>query len=50
MRVDEVRGVSELARITLRGSTTRIHEFHQGIADRAFTAIGPGSRSVRVVH
>ncbi len=43
MRADEVTG-SELARLTLRGSTTRIHEFHQGIADRAFDAIGPAGR------
>ena len=50
MRADEVRGVSQLARLTLRGSTTRIHEFHQGIADRAFDAVGPAGAPVRAVH
>ena len=50
MRADEVQGVSQLARLTLRGSTTRIHEVHQGIADRAFTAVGPVGAPVRLVH
>jgi hypothetical protein len=50
MRTDEVKDVSELARLTLRGSTTRIHELHQGIADRAFRAVGPSGRPVQVVH
>ena len=50
MRGDEVRGVSALARLTLRGGTTRIHEFHQGIADRAFDAVGPVGAPVRAAH
>jgi hypothetical protein len=50
MRSDEVRGVSELARATLRGSATRIGEFHQGIAERVFAAVGPVARPVQVVH
>jgi hypothetical protein len=50
MRADEVEGVSRLARATLRGSTTRIHELHQGIAGRAFGAVGPVGRPVQVVH
>lgn len=50
MRADEARAVGRLARLTLRGSTTRIHEFHQGIADRAFDAVGPAGASVRAVH
>ncbi|MGY1805209.1 hypothetical protein ACI78T_18145 [Blastococcus sp. SYSU D00922] len=50
MRADEVRDVSELARLTLRGSATRIHELHQGIAGRAFRAVGPPGRPVQVVH
>jgi hypothetical protein len=50
MRSDEVEGVSQLARVTLRGSTTRIHELHQGIADRAFRAVGPAGRPVQVAH
>jgi pimeloyl-ACP methyl ester carboxylesterase len=50
MRTDEVTGVAELARLTLRGSTTRIHEVHQGIAGRAFGVVGPAGRQVQVVH
>jgi hypothetical protein len=50
MRTDEVTDASELARLTLRGSTTRIHELHQGIADRAFRAVGPVGRPVHQVH
>ncbi|WP_116453008.1 lipase family alpha/beta hydrolase [Blastococcus litoris] len=42
--------MSGLARLTLRGSTTRVHELHQGIADRAFRAVGPSGRPVQVVH
>jgi pimeloyl-ACP methyl ester carboxylesterase len=50
VRTDEVQGLSELARLTLRGGTTRIHEVHQGIAHRAFGAVGPVGRPVQVVH
>ena len=50
MRADEVKDASELARLTLRGSTTRIHELHQGIAERAFRAVGPAGRPVQLVH
>lgn len=50
MRADEARAVGRLARLTLRGSATRVHEFHQGIADRAFDAVGPAGAPVRVVH
>ncbi len=50
MRADEAQDAGRLARVTLRGSTTRIHELHQGIADRAFRAVGPAGRPVQVVH
>src|SRR4051794_36441041 len=50
MRADEIDGIGRLARVTLRGSTDRIHELHQGIADRAFRAVGPAGRPVQVVH
>jgi hypothetical protein len=50
MRADEARGMSELARLTLRGSATRIHEVHQGIADRAFGALGALADPVKLVH
>ncbi|WP_211355026.1 lipase family alpha/beta hydrolase [Blastococcus colisei] len=42
--------MSRLARLTLRGSTTRIHEVHRGIAGRAFGAVGPAAAPVRAVH
>ena len=50
MRADEIDGVGRLARLTLRGGTSRIHELHQGIADRAFRAVGPAGRPVQAVH
>ena len=50
MRADEVDGVGRLARLTLRGGTDRVHEVHQGIAARAFRAVGPAGRPVEVVH
>ena len=50
MRADEVHGLSQLARLTLRGATTRIHEVHQGIADRAFSAVGPAGAPVKLAH
>jgi hypothetical protein len=50
MRSDEVTGVSRLARAGLRGGTARVHEVHQGIADRVFRALGPRVRPVQVVH
>lgn len=50
MRPDEIRDVAALARLGLRGGTTRIHEVHQGIAGRAFAAVGPVGAPVRVAH
>jgi hypothetical protein len=50
VRSDEVTGVAQLARTALRGSTTRVSELHQGIAERAFRAVGPPGRPVQVVH
>jgi pimeloyl-ACP methyl ester carboxylesterase len=50
VRADEADGLGRLARVTLRGGTDRIHEVHQGIADRAFRAVGPVGRPVQVVH
>ena len=50
MRADEVTGFSHLARLTLQGGTTRVHEVHQGVAGRAFRAAGPVARPVQVVH
>lgn len=50
MRADEVRGLGELGRLALRGTTTRIAELHRGIADRAFGAVGPPGAPVKAVH
>src|SRR3954471_15360123 len=50
MRADEARGIAELGRVTLRGSTTRVAELHRGIADRAFGAVGPAAAPVKAVH
>jgi pimeloyl-ACP methyl ester carboxylesterase len=50
VRADEVDGLGRLARVTLRGGADRIHELHQGIADRAFRAVGPAGRPVQVVY
>jgi hypothetical protein len=50
MRADEVRGIGELGRVTLRGSTTRVAELHRGIADRTFGAVGPAAAPVKAVH
>jgi pimeloyl-ACP methyl ester carboxylesterase len=49
MRADEVEGLSRLARVSLRGGTTRVFEVHRGITDRAFDAVGPAARPVQVV-
>ncbi len=50
MRTDEVQGAAELARLTLRGGTTRVREVHQGVADRVFRAVGPAGRPVQLWH
>jgi pimeloyl-ACP methyl ester carboxylesterase len=50
MRPDEVEGLSRLARVTLRGGTTRVFEVHRGITDRAFDAVGPVATPVRAVN
>jgi pimeloyl-ACP methyl ester carboxylesterase len=50
MRADEVRDLSQLARLTLRGGVTRIGEVQQGIADRAFRVVGPVGRPVQAVY
>ncbi|SOC50373.1 PGAP1-like protein [Blastococcus aggregatus] len=50
MRTDEVQGATELARLTLRGTTSRVREVHQGIADRVFGVVGPVGRPVKLWH
>jgi pimeloyl-ACP methyl ester carboxylesterase len=50
MRADEATGLSQLARVGLRGGTKRVFEVHRGISDRAFGAVGPVGVPVRAVH
>jgi pimeloyl-ACP methyl ester carboxylesterase len=50
MRADEVRGLAELGRLVLRGTTTRIGEVQRGIAGRVFSAVGPSGAPVRAVY
>lgn len=50
MRTDEIQGLAQLARVTLRGGTTRVFEVHRGITDRTFGALGPAGAPVRVVN
>ena len=50
MRAEEIDGLGRLARVGLRGGTDRVHEVHQGIADRTFRAVGPVGRPVQLAH
>lgn len=50
MKTDEVRDLSRLLGATFAGGTARIAEMHEGIAGRAFGALGPVGAPVRVVH
>jgi pimeloyl-ACP methyl ester carboxylesterase len=50
VRVDEVRGLAELGRLVLRGTTTRIAEVQRGVAGRAFGAVGPAGDPVKAVY
>jgi pimeloyl-ACP methyl ester carboxylesterase len=50
MRAEEIKGLSQLARVTLRGGVTRVFEVHRGITDRTFAAVGPVATPIRVVN
>jgi hypothetical protein len=50
MRADEIQGLSQLGRVSLRGGVTRVFEVHRGITDRAFAAVGPAGAPVRAVN
>jgi pimeloyl-ACP methyl ester carboxylesterase len=50
MRRTEVRAIGELAGRTLAGAGTMVRDLHMAVAERAFTAVGPGGASARVVH
>jgi pimeloyl-ACP methyl ester carboxylesterase len=50
MRSTEVRAIGELAGRTLAGAGTMVRDLHMAIAERAFTAVGPGGAPARVVH
>ena len=50
MRSTEVRAIGELAGRTLAGAGTMVRDLHMAVAERAFTAVGPGGAPARVVH
>jgi len=46
----EVRAIGELAGRTLAGGGTMVRDLHMAVAERAFTAAGPGGAPARAVH
>ena len=50
MRSTEVRAIGDLAGRTLAGAGTMVRDLHMAVADRAFTAVGPGGAPARVIH
>jgi pimeloyl-ACP methyl ester carboxylesterase len=50
MRGAEVKAVGELVGGALAGAGTLVRDVHAAIADRAFTAVGPGGAPARVIH
>jgi pimeloyl-ACP methyl ester carboxylesterase len=50
MRTTEVRAIGDLAGRTLAGGSSMVRDLHMAVADRAFTAAGPGGAPVRVIH
>lgn len=47
---NELRALSRLAFDELSGFPAGIGQFHRGIAERAFGAVGPGGRPARAIH
>jgi pimeloyl-ACP methyl ester carboxylesterase len=50
MRSAEVMAIGELAGRTLAGAGTMVRDLHMAVAERAFTAAGPGGAPARAVH
>ena len=50
MRTTEVRAIGDLAGRTLAGGSSMVRDLHMAVADRAFTAAGPGGAPARVIH
>jgi hypothetical protein len=50
MRPEETEALGELAAGAVTGVATHARELHEGIAQRAFNAVGPGGAGVRVAH
>ena len=50
MRSTEVRAIGELAGRTLAGGGAMVRDLHMAVADRAFTAVGPGGAPARAIH
>jgi pimeloyl-ACP methyl ester carboxylesterase len=50
MRSEEIVATGQLAGDAAGGLASRIHDLHEGIADRVFGSIGPAAEPVRVIH
>ena len=50
MRPEEVTALGDLAGDAVAGLTTQVHEMHDGIAQRAFTAVGAAAVPVQLAH
>jgi pimeloyl-ACP methyl ester carboxylesterase len=46
----EVRAIGELAGRTLGGAGAMVRDLHMAVAERAFTAAGPGGAPARAIH
>jgi pimeloyl-ACP methyl ester carboxylesterase len=47
---DEIRALAEMAGEGARVVTALVRDVHSGIASRVFTAVGPASKPVQVIH
>jgi pimeloyl-ACP methyl ester carboxylesterase len=50
MRSTEVTAIGELAGRTLAGASAMVRDLHMAVAERAFTAAGPGGAPARLIH
>ncbi len=50
MRRDEIAALGDLASEAAAGAARQIHEFHNGIAGRVWSRVGPAALPVRLAH
>jgi hypothetical protein len=50
MRPEEITALGDLAGDAVAGLTTHVHDMHDGIAQRAFRAVGAGAAPIQLVH